>query len=154
MSAPFTPADFIDDHAQDSEEEEDQDDFDSQQEDDEEDDEEEDKDSHEAMARALDRRDFPDLHRIIHQFETTGMIPPPTPEGGSVWGSRSPSPFALAPPAAETFAPEHTPLVGSRVGTPLFLPGSPMSETPPAEDMVPDALPPQVRPHPCSRSIH
>ncbi|KAF8194903.1 hypothetical protein K438DRAFT_1761182 [Mycena galopus ATCC 62051] len=146
MSAPFTPADFIDDHAQDSEEEEDQDDFDSQQEDDE--------DSHEAMARALDRRDFPDLHRIIHQFETTGMIPPPTPEGGSVWGSRSPSPLALAPPAAETFAPEHTPLVGSRVGTPLFLPGSPMSETPPAEDMVPDALPPQphVSPAPSSQS--
>ncbi|KAF8142967.1 hypothetical protein K438DRAFT_1994429 [Mycena galopus ATCC 62051] len=150
----FIPADFIDVHAQDSEEEEDQDDFDSQQEDDEEDDKEDDEDSHEAMARALDRCDFLDLHRIIHQFETTGMIPPPTPEGGSVWGSRSPSPLALVPPAAETFAPEHTPLVGSRVGTPLFLPGSPMSETSPAEDMVPDALPPQphVSPAPSSQS--
>ncbi|KAF8203431.1 hypothetical protein K438DRAFT_1964916 [Mycena galopus ATCC 62051] len=154
MSAPFTPADFIDDHAQDSEEEEDQDDFDSQQEDDKEDDKEDNEDSHEAMARTLDCRDFLDLHRIIHQFETMGMIPPPTPEGGSMWGSRLPNPLALAPPAAETFAPEHTPLVGSRVGTPLFLPGSPMSETPPAEDMVPDALPPQpyVSPAPSSQS--
>ncbi|KAF8139558.1 hypothetical protein K438DRAFT_2117209 [Mycena galopus ATCC 62051] len=140
---PVHPADFIDDHAHDSESEEDPEDSDSQ---------EEDEDSHEAMARELDRRDFHDLHRIIDQFEMTGMIPPPTPDGGSAWNSRSPSPLALAPAAAENFVAEHPPLLASRVGTPLFLPGSPMSETPPADDMLPDARPPQQYGSPAPRS--
>ncbi|KAF8217955.1 hypothetical protein K438DRAFT_1747199 [Mycena galopus ATCC 62051] len=132
MSSAFTAADYIDDHASESEDDHEED-SDSEQEDDE--------DSHEAMARALDRRDFEHMDRAIRQFESTGMIPPPTPSGGSVhsrWNSRSPSPFALA--AAPDEPP---PLPGSRAPTPLFLPGSPMSESPPAEEIVPDTVPPQ-----------
>ncbi|KAF8144173.1 hypothetical protein K438DRAFT_1993154 [Mycena galopus ATCC 62051] len=132
MSSAFTAADYIDDHASESEDDHEED-SDSEQEDDE--------DSHEAMARALDRRDFEHMDRAIRQFESTGMIPPPTPSGGSVhsrWNSRSPSPFALA--AAPDEPP---PLPGSRAPTPLFLPGSPMSESPPAEEIIPDTVPPQ-----------
>ncbi|KAF8152040.1 hypothetical protein K438DRAFT_1987992 [Mycena galopus ATCC 62051] len=132
MSSAFTAADYIDDHASESEDDHEED-SDSEQEDD--------KDSHEAMARALDRRDFEHMDRAIHQFESTGMILPPTPSGGSVhsrWNSRSPSPFAL------TAAPdEPPPLPGSRAPTPLFLPGSPMSESPPTEEILPDTVPPQ-----------
>ncbi|KAF8147187.1 hypothetical protein K438DRAFT_1780270 [Mycena galopus ATCC 62051] len=132
MSSSFTAADFIADYADEGQEEDEE--SNSQGEGDE--------DSHEAMARALDRRDFKDMDRVIHHFEITGMIPPPTPSGSSVhsWSSRSPSPFALAAPADEP-----PPLLGSRTPTPLFLPGSPMSGSPPAEDIVPDAVPPQLQ---------
>ncbi|KAF8172300.1 hypothetical protein K438DRAFT_1772669 [Mycena galopus ATCC 62051] len=132
MSSAFTAADYIDDHASESEDDHEED-SDSEQEDDE--------DSHEAMARALDRHDFEHMDRAIRQFESTGMIPPPTPSGGSVhsqWNSRSPSPFVLA--AAPDESP---PLPGSRAPTPLFLPGSPMSESPPTEEIIPDTVPPQ-----------
>ncbi|KAF8188312.1 hypothetical protein K438DRAFT_1972510 [Mycena galopus ATCC 62051] len=116
MSSSFTAADFIADYA------------DEGQEEDEEESNSQGRATRTPMKRwraPLDRRDFKDMDRVIHHFEITGMIPPPTPSGSSVhsWSSRSPSPFALAAPADEP-----PPLLG-----------------PPAEDIVPDAVPPQLQ---------
>ncbi|KAF8140983.1 hypothetical protein K438DRAFT_1785171 [Mycena galopus ATCC 62051] len=139
MSSAFTAADYIDNHASDSEDDH-KEDNDSEQEDDE--------DSHEAMVRALDRSNFEHMDRAIRQFESIGMIPPPTPSGSplhSQWTSRSPSPFGLA-----AASDEPPPLPGSHAPMPLFLLGSPMSESLPTEEIIPDTVPPQQ--WPCSQS--
>ncbi|KAF8169725.1 hypothetical protein K438DRAFT_1774105 [Mycena galopus ATCC 62051] len=112
---------FIDDIAQEGED----DAYDSSPQD-----HDDDEDSHEAMARRLDRRDFGNLEGVS-LFD----VLPPTPSSGDDsydWPSRSPSPMHLDAPVHDA------PPVGSSALTPEFRPGTPMLETP---SRMPSAAP-------------